>query len=663
MRDAEGHAEAARARAFGGAILGGEGDRQRSLEIEDREGAAARGVVARPRASRARARRPGATASPAAARIALSMASKCSRNGPCTARSSSSTSAARSASAARSGSAAEASARAWTAARFSRSGASFSHASAVDLGVAGEALAEGEVVLAVPGEGRLGRAAARESPRRVLADHGVEREAASARAADAQQRFVGERLERVERGGRRRAEIEHRLGRLDREAADEDRALRERGELHRREQLERPVDGAGEGAVAILGVARARGEHVEAALEALEQRGGIEDAAARGAELDRQREPLEAPHDGRHDRGVARGAAPAGGHRAGALQEELRGGGALGPLVAFAGEGQRLEIEQRLAADAEPLARGREDAELRRALREPRHGRRRRRDELLDVVEDEERRAARAEEPPEVGLRVAVGGPRRERGLQRGGHRGAEVAQRRGLGEIADHRAAGGDVERARRRLGEAQGEPRLADAAGAEHRHQPLAAGEERTQHRELGLAADEARGGLAFACGRHRSDRHTSTPGSPQPVRKLYAASRLRPRLHFSAGGVRQRRHDHHDHHGGELFAAHHRLAAEGERGADVGEDQPDLAARDHPEADREAIDVLASTPSEQTCLPITAATVSASARPRTLRSAKTASSVRSPMTTKKTGARNDEIGATSSSSPCSPRSVNSL
>ena len=64
------------------------------------------------------------------------------------------------------------------------------------------------------------------------------------------------------------------------------------------------------------------------------------------------------------------------------------------------------------------------------------------------------------------------------------------------------------------------------------------------------------------------------------------------------------------------------------------------------------------LPMAPSEQACLPAIAATVSRAASPSTSTRPKAARSTRIPITTKKTGTRNVEIGRTRCSSCCSPR-----
>ena len=109
---------------------------------------------------------------------------------------------------------------------------------------------------------------------------------AARRLAAADEALVDQRLQRV---GVRRA---HGLGRLVRAAAGEHRKPREQPPLFRREQVVRPADGRVQGLLARIGVAAAL--ELDAFPEPLEQLLGREDRDARGRELEREREVVEA---------------------------------------------------------------------------------------------------------------------------------------------------------------------------------------------------------------------------------------------------------------------------------------------------------------------------------------------------------------------------------
>ena len=87
------------------------------------------------------------------------------------------------------------------------------------------------------------------------------------------------------------------LGGVERAAAGEDGEAREERLLVRAEQVVAPVDRRAERLLAGGQVARAAGEEVEALLEPREQRLRREQLRARGRELDRERQPVEADAD------------------------------------------------------------------------------------------------------------------------------------------------------------------------------------------------------------------------------------------------------------------------------------------------------------------------------------------------------------------------------
>ena len=118
----------------------------------------------------------------------------------------------------------------------------------------------------------------------VLAD-GLEHPVAL--VGEAQEALLDERLQGVEVG------FGHLLGGLERAAAGEDGEAGEEPLLLGGEQVVAPLDGGAERLLAGVGVAAALQE-VEALGEALEDLGGRERLRARGGELDRERERVEA---------------------------------------------------------------------------------------------------------------------------------------------------------------------------------------------------------------------------------------------------------------------------------------------------------------------------------------------------------------------------------
>ena len=119
----------------------------------------------------------------------------------------------------------------------------------------------------------------------------------------AQQALVDEHLDGIDdrrRVGPRR-EVEHGLGRIEREAALEHRALGERRLLPRQQQVPRPVDRASERRLAIGGAART-GEQGEAVGQPLDELRRRQHADARRRQLDRERQAVEQGDDARDDR-------------------------------------------------------------------------------------------------------------------------------------------------------------------------------------------------------------------------------------------------------------------------------------------------------------------------------------------------------------------------
>ena len=191
-------------------------------------------------------------------------------------------------------------------------------AGAARLAGAPEQAGQALVVHAVARRGLDARRRRGQLSGRVVADRLVQAEArlaAVVRALDAQERLLGQVVQDVEGGRRQRGrggQVEHRLGRLEGEAAAKHRALGQRLLLDRRQERPRPVDGAQQGGLAGGAAARAERQQLEAALEAVAQLRQIEDGGAHGGQLDRQRDAVEAVEDVGQERAVlgAQGRAP-----------------------------------------------------------------------------------------------------------------------------------------------------------------------------------------------------------------------------------------------------------------------------------------------------------------------------------------------------------------
>ena len=96
-----------------------------------------------------------------------------------------------------------------------------------------------------------------------------------------------------------------RLGRLDGRAAGEHREAREAPLLVIAEQLVAPVDGGAQRLLARGCVARAGARRAERGVQAFGDLGRRQQPAAGGGQLDRQRQPVDAPADLRDRGGVA----------------------------------------------------------------------------------------------------------------------------------------------------------------------------------------------------------------------------------------------------------------------------------------------------------------------------------------------------------------------
>ncbi len=209
----------------------------------------------------------------------------------------------------------------------------------------------------------------------------------------AQQGFVAQRLQRVERG-RFEQSSAHELVGSRVEAGREHRAHAERQALIGRERLPGPVDRAAQRALTRLGVARAVAHQIEPRVHARKHAGNAQGAHARGTQLDRERNAFDRGQDlGQRARVVFREL------DAGRARQEQRQRAALTQGFDVRGvgrgHGQGSELEGRFARDAQHLARGHEEARI-GCEREPGgDGASARRHQLLEVVEYEQNPAAR----------------------------------------------------------------------------------------------------------------------------------------------------------------------------------------------------------------------------------------------------------------------------
>jgi hypothetical protein len=202
-------------------------------------------------------------------------------------------------------------------------------------------------------------------------------------------------------------------------------------------------------------------------------------AQPRRGQLDRERQPVDAPADV-GDEPLVEHEPGRGGRRA--VGEQRDGGGRV----------QRADGRQRLPADRQRLPARGEDAQAgaagEQAIGEPR----RRHDDVLAVVQDDQR-VPGGQRVEEARLRVgghgaAVGergGAEPERAEHRGGER-VGVTERGQLDEPRRDVRAGGHLQR----------EARLARAAGPDERHEPVA-GQQLLGAPQIVVAADEARAG----------------------------------------------------------------------------------------------------------------------------------------------------------------------
>ena len=308
----------------------------------------------------------------------------------------------------------------------------------------------------------------------VLRDRVEHAEAGAAVRPDAgeDQALVPQRREEAQRAVAGRHEL---LGRLDRPAAGEDAEPGEQRLLVGIEQRVAPVDRGAQRPLPLGKIAWPVGEKRDPLLEPLEDRLQRKDAGVCRGELDREREPVEAPADREHLATMA----------AADVQIGIRGGRARGKQVARVGVGKRRHRVLDLGRHAQQLAARRQHREA-WALVEQSTDERRRRKDTLEVVQEEQQ--------------LAVADSPRERVLERLSRLFTDVEHLRDRGqnlrrvvdpcEPDEERAVD---ERARDATGYLEGEARLAGATGTGERHERCVATDELREVAELPIAIDE--------------------------------------------------------------------------------------------------------------------------------------------------------------------------
>ena len=222
----------------------------------------------------------------------------------------------------------------------------------------------------------------------------------------------------------------------------------------------------------------AGGEHVERVVEPLEQRLRRQEPQPRGGELERERQPVQAPAD-RRDRAFVRR------RQLARLARARSTNSATAESISSGASGY-----SRSAAILQRRPAGGDDPELRAALDEPGHLGRGRVDDLLEVVEEQERLPVADQRDDALAERPLLGLLHVE-GLREGGH---EV---RGVGDVSQRDERDAVEELGREQPAELDEDARLADPAGAGDRDDSVLA-DEVGERRQVVGAADERRGRL---------------------------------------------------------------------------------------------------------------------------------------------------------------------
>ena len=284
------------------------------------------------------------------------------------------------------------------------------------------------------------------------------------------------------------------LDRFEREAAHEHAQPREQVLLGVVEQAVAPEDRVAHGLLALGQVGPARSRELERVVEAAKQVLRLHQLDARGRELDRQRQAVQAVTDLRHGRRVVLIDLEVGTHRLGAVDEKADGV-VLAHARVDAVVGQAERLDGKLPFGLEPQRRPARDHDREAGAggQEIRHHRLRA-PELLEVVEDQQRSPVAQVVAHDVGrIDVAVGAGRAahaeaEKAHDRGRYTGRVL---HGVERYEEHpsrealRGAAGGLDR----------QPRLAHAAGAGEGDEPvLALHQELEQSGHLFVPPDES-------------------------------------------------------------------------------------------------------------------------------------------------------------------------
>ena len=304
-----------------------------------------------------------------------------------------------------------------------------------------------------------------------LAEHAISRVAAGGFVGD-EDRLVDECAHEVENLAGRQV-----VGTTDRGrggqvvAADEHRRPRPEPLFELGTQLEGPVDARPQRLVPLVGVAVAEVEHLYALGEAVANLLGRQRPDSGGRQLDGQRHAVQVTAQTHDGRGICRCQPEVGASRGGPVHEEVDGlvvGDGLrcghGRLVR---EGERRHDDDVLAAQAEQPPAGEQEPEVRAGGAETLHQVADRGHEVLAVVEHQKRSAV----SDVIGKGLEL--PRPVTAVQADclGH---GRAQQLGLGEVGEWRHPASVAVAAPVQLGDAEGEPSLANSAWPDERDHP---------------------------------------------------------------------------------------------------------------------------------------------------------------------------------------------
>ncbi len=327
-----------------------------------------------------------------------------------------------------------------------------------------------------------------------LAD-GLEQPEPVARAVDLDERLVDEGFELVEAASARLCT--NGLGVLHRASSHEGGQASEHASFRLVEERMAPVDRGAQRPLALGEVALSGREHVECVVEAFQQCLGGKEAQTRCSQLERQGKPVQARADGCHGQGVRRRQRERR-LRAPRPLDEQGDGRIRQKILDRAVLRRRWQRERRervllLAGNAQRCPARGHDPQRGAALHE-RGEVRSGVDDLLQVVEEEERLRVADERHEPVRRSSRIGLLHVERLRERREHGGRIV-------HLCERDERNGTEELGRERASELRQDGRLADAAGAGDRHDPMPL-REVGEGREVVGASDQRRGRLGKAC-----------------------------------------------------------------------------------------------------------------------------------------------------------------